>query len=69
MNKINLQNNLFICLEVLEHVENDINVIKKMCPKSEFIFSVPNYDSLGHVRLFNNENEIRERYNNFFRNI
>ena len=62
MEKINLTNKTFICLEVLEHINNDLNIIKKMTSESEFVFSVPNYNSKGHVRIFKDKSEIYKRY-------
>ncbi len=53
---------IFICLEALEHIEKDIEVIKTIPSRCQFIFSVPNRDFTSHVRFFTNKNEIIERY-------
>jgi len=50
------------CFEVLEHIEKDTNVISFIPSDTIFIFSVPNYWAKGHVRVFNNEEEIIDRY-------
>lgn len=55
---------VIIMLEVLEHISNDISIIKKITKDSLVIFSLPNYDSTGHVRFFNNIDEIKDRYSN-----
>lgn len=54
----------YLCLEVLEHIENDIGVIKCLRSQSLFIFAVPSWASKGssHVRCFGNDNQIRLRY-------
>lgn len=62
--KIN-ENKCFVSFEVLEHIENDIKVIKLLPPKSLFIFSVPNITGHGHVRNFNNHDEVFNRYNKY----
>ena len=56
----------YLCLEVLEHIENDIGVIMCLRSQSLFIFSVPSWASKGssHVRCFGNDNQIRLRYGN-----
>lgn len=51
-----------ICLEVLEHIPNDLEVISKW-PKGKIcICSVPNFDSAYHERFFQREYEVRDRY-------
>lgn len=51
-----------ICFETLEHIEDDIAVVKKVQSGKRFIFSVPNFDDPGHVRTFRNEKEVLVRY-------
>ena len=53
---------LIVCFEVLEHITNDFDIIKKIEKGKRFIFSVPNYDSASHVRKFNSEAEVFSRY-------
>ena len=53
---------LVICFEVLEHITNDLAVIKKIPSGKRFIFSVPNYDYKSHVRKFDSEAEVLMRY-------
>ena len=53
---------LVICFEVLEHITQDLEVIKKVGSGKRFIFSVPNYDYKSHVRKFETEDEIIQRY-------
>jgi len=53
---------LVTCFEVLEHIDKDLDVIKKIESGKRFIFSVPNYDYQSHVRKFDSETEIIKRY-------
>lgn len=52
----------FICLEMLEHIEDDKKLLKKIGAKSTLIFSVPTFDSPGHVRWFDTVSKVIERY-------
>jgi 2-polyprenyl-3-methyl-5-hydroxy-6-metoxy-1,4-benzoquinol methylase len=53
---------LVVCFEVLEHIEKDLDVVKKIQSGKRFIFSVPNYDYKSHVRKFETAEEILLRY-------
>ena len=57
--------NSFIILEVLEHLNKDLELLKKLPLNSTVIFSVPNYHSQGHVRIFNTIKDIKKRYSKF----
>lgn len=54
---------LFTCLQVLEHINNDIKVLKGLPSDSLFVFSVPSRDFHSHVRWFNSLGEVIDRYN------
>lgn len=54
--------NTVICLETLEHLEDDLRVINRLPEETRFIFSVPDFMCDSHVRCFANEQEIMERY-------
>lgn len=56
---------LFIILEVLEHIERDLDLIKSLPKGKIVIFSVPNMDSAGHVRFFRDIHEVENRYGGF----
>ena len=43
---------IVICLETLEHLQDDLAVIEKIKPGAYVIFSVPNFDYESHVRHF-----------------
>lgn len=51
-----------VCLEVLEHLDRDQEVVAKIPEGSYCIFSVPNFDDPGHVRWFRNEYQVRKRF-------
>lgn len=55
-----------ICTEFLEHVEEDIKVIKKIRSGVKFYGTVPNFPFMSHVRHFNSEEEVRARYRSLF---
>lgn len=54
--------NVFVILEVLEHINSDCDLLSKIPEGKPVIFSVPNYDSAAHVRYFNDSDEIVHRY-------
>ncbi|GAA0733502.1 class I SAM-dependent methyltransferase [Clostridium oceanicum] len=54
--------NVIIMLEVLEHLQEDMKVLKNIEKESNVIFSVPNFICKGHVRCFKNKFEIVNRY-------
>lgn len=57
--------NICVMFEFLEHVKDDISIIKKIRQNTTVLFSVPNFYSISHIRWFDNEYEIRARYKNY----
>lgn len=55
-----------ICLEFLEHVERDTDVLERIRPGSRFYGSVPNFPNIAHVRHFQTTGEVHTRYAPFF---
>jgi predicted TPR repeat methyltransferase len=51
-----------LCTEVLEHIERDLDVIRRWHPGVAVIATVPNYHSASHVRHFRSVEEVRARY-------
>ena len=51
-----------VCLEVLEHIERDLDVIANWNTGCDCICSVPNFDYPTHVRWFRHEADIVSRY-------
>jgi SAM-dependent methyltransferase len=56
-----------IILEVLEHLEKDLELIKSLSIGANIIFSVPNFMTAGHVRKFRSFEEVVGRYGLFLK--
>jgi 2-polyprenyl-3-methyl-5-hydroxy-6-metoxy-1,4-benzoquinol methylase len=54
-----------ICLETLEHLQDDQEVLRRLWPGLWFIGMVPSFDWISHVRYFKNKAEVEERYSQF----
>lgn len=54
--------NVYVLLEVLEHIEDDLGVMRRIPIDSTLIVSVPSYDSASHVRHFDSETQAAKRY-------
>jgi len=52
----------FICLETLEHIKNDLQVLDNIPSGATVIFSVPTYNFKAHVRYFKTKEEVIDRY-------
>lgn len=50
-----------VCLETLEHVKRDRELINSFSG-NHLIFSVPNFDCASHVRYFKSRQEVEQRY-------
>jgi len=46
----------------LEHIEHDIEILKRLKPKTLVCLALPNFDSEGHVRYFPNSADVVNRY-------
>ncbi|MGQ7254025.1 methyltransferase domain-containing protein [Vreelandella titanicae] len=53
---------VYVLLEVLEHIEQDLELLESMPGGASIVFSVPNFDSFGHVRFFLDKEEVFDRY-------
>ena len=51
-----------VCLEVLEHLEKDHQVLENIKPGTFMVISVPNFDDRSHVRWFRSPYQIRKRF-------
>lgn len=51
-----------VCMEVLEHIDDDLGVVALWPRGCACVCTVPNFDDSEHVRLFRHEDEVRERY-------
>jgi len=57
----------FICLEVLEHIEDDFLVLSYLPKGANIIFSLPVFNAKAHVRWFKRQEEIYDRYSSVIR--
>ena len=55
--------------EFLEHVERDLDIIRKIRPGARFIGTVPNFPFESHVRHFFDRAEVAARYGPHFRDF
>ncbi|WP_094603813.1 Ubiquinone biosynthesis O-methyltransferase, mitochondrial [Sporomusa silvacetica DSM 10669] len=56
--------NIATLFEVLEHIDEDIMVLKNIRRDTVVLFSVPNYMSRTHVRCFATDKDVYARYGN-----
>ena len=57
---------VIICTEVLEHIEDDLQLIAGIPKGTCFIGSVPNFEAAGHVRIFGRQKQVNDRYEKYF---
>lgn len=57
----------FVLLEFLEHVDADLEILSRVPAGKRVVFSVPNFDSKGHVRWFDSEAQVKQRYSPLIR--
>jgi SAM-dependent methyltransferase len=55
-----------ICMEVLEHIEEDFAVLSCFPRGSRCLMTVPNFPWRSHVRHFTSEQAVADRYGEFF---
>lgn len=60
---------VIICTEVLEHIEDDLVVVARFKPSVRCICTVPNFPYVSHVRHFRDAAEVAERYRDYFRDL
>lgn len=53
---------LFLSFEMLEHMNRDIELCNMLPIGSAIIFSVPNFKSFNHMRIFDDLKSIQSRY-------
>ncbi len=54
--------NVAIALEVLEHLDDDIGVLRKLKGGTCVVLSLPTFDDPAHVRFFREPDDIVQRY-------
>ena len=58
---------VWMMLEFLEHVRDDVEVIRGVPSGKSLILSVPNYNSQSHVRWFKDKKAVTQKYGEFVR--
>jgi len=58
---------VYVSLEVLEHLDDDLGLLQRLPSRSLVILSVPSFDSASHVRTFPEPGSARARYEPFLR--
>ena len=58
---------VFIFFEILEHLEEDLNLLSQIKPRNKIFISVPNFDSESHVRHFDSMHDVFRRYGGIMR--
>jgi protein-L-isoaspartate O-methyltransferase len=51
-----------LCTEVLEHVGDDLALVRRARRGTRLVATVPSFDSASHLRYFTDADEARERY-------
>ena len=55
-----------VSLEFLEHVEDELSVVERIKPGTLVLATVPNFPARSHVRHFQDESAVVERYGTHF---
>lgn|SRR3990167_3451541 len=51
-----------VAIEVLEHLADDLAVVRAIRPGTHVVFSVPNLNCAGHVRWFGSPRQVADHY-------
>jgi 2-polyprenyl-3-methyl-5-hydroxy-6-metoxy-1,4-benzoquinol methylase len=58
-----------LALEVLEHLDDDIALLRQVRPGARVLATVPNFSDPAHVRYFRDAARVRERYASLFATV
>ena len=64
LNFVNLNYDVYLLIEVLEHID-DIYILKKIPFGKKILITVPDFASVGHVRYFSDIKEVVCRYSDY----
>jgi len=53
---------VIVCMEVLEHIDEDLALIERFPSGRQVVLTVPNFPSPGHVRWFSTPSDVAKRY-------
>lgn len=60
------RDSILVCCETLEHIERDFDVIRLWPQNIPVLISLPTFDGPSHVRAFEHDSDIIERYKDVF---
>ena len=58
-----------LVMELLEHIEQDITLLRRIRPGATVLATVPNFTAAGHVRHFDSVNDVEVRYRPLFSHL
>jgi len=58
-----------VATEVLEHLDDDRAILRKIPEGRLVLFSVPGFNSAAHVRYFTSESDVRKWYGDLFSSL
>lgn len=58
-----------LCLEFLEHLERDLEVVRRLPEGTRLLATLPSFPAAGHVRWFAGCEEVGERYRPLLRGL
>jgi SAM-dependent methyltransferase len=58
-----------VCMEVLEHIDDDLNLLSALPRGVRCLCTVPNFPHTSHVRHFVDEDAVTERYRGCFASL
>jgi SAM-dependent methyltransferase len=61
--------NTILSLEVMEHIEGDLEILSRIKPGTKVIISVPSFDDPAHVRFFKDKDDVYDRYKGIFQTL
>lgn len=63
----NIYNAVFVCLETLEHLDDDLQFVARIPAGRRLVMSVPTFNSVSHVRWFPTVGSVWARYDGLLR--
>ncbi len=59
------QGAVYVCMEVLEHITEDLSIFSLIPEGARVVISVPTFDEPSHVRFFRDPQHIMRRYRRY----
>lgn len=60
---------IVVCTEFLEHLEGDLEILRRIHSGTRVLGTVPNYDAKAHLRHFDSKAEVEDRYGPVFTDL